>query len=419
MDREATKHVSGRSLNRLSALAIRTARVGMHCDGGGLYLQVTASGNGVLNRSWLYRFTLHGRERQMGLGSLETVSLADAREKAADARKLVKEGKDPIAEKHAAKAAMALAAAQSMTFDQCRDAYIQSHRAGWKSIKHAAQWPSTLKTYVTPVFGKVPVQSVDTGLIIQALEPIWATIPETASRVRGRIKSVLDWAKARGFREGENPARWRGHLDNLLPARSKVRAVKHHAALPYSEMSAFMVTLRGRKGVAASALDFLILTAARTSEVIGARWSEIDLGSKLWSIPGERMKAGRDHRVPLSEPAMAVLKAMKEKRQNDYVFPGDRRACLSNMAFLMLLRRMDRTDLTAHGFRATFRTWAAEQSNFPREVIEAALAHVVGDETERAYQRGDMFEKRRRLMTAWADYCANQPGEVVPFRTAM
>jgi integrase len=419
MNQESIEQVSSRSLNRLSALAIRRARVGMHCDGGGLYLQITANANGALNRSWLYRFTLQGRERQMGLGSVENVSLADARAKAADARKLVKEGKDPIADKHAAKAALALAAAQSMTFDQCRDAYIQSHRAGWKNIKHAAQWTSTLKTYVTPVFGRVPVQSVDTGLIIKALEPIWASIPETASRVRGRIESVLDWAKARGFREGENPARWRGHLDNLLPARSKVRAVKHHAALPYPEISAFMLALRTRKAVAARALDFLILTAARTGEVIGAHWDEIDFAAKLWAVPAERMKAGRDHRVPLSEPAMAILKAMNEIKQGDYVFPGDQRACLSNMAFLMLLRRMGRNDLTAHGFRATFRTWAAEQSNFPREVIEAALAHVVGDETERAYQRGDMFEKRRRLMTAWAEYCASKPGKVVPFRAAM
>jgi integrase len=390
----------------------------MHCDGGGLYLQVTEGTSGALHRSWLYRFSMSGRERQMGLGSLEMVLLADAREKAVEARKLVKEGKDPIEAKHAARAALALEAAKAMTFDQCREAYIQSHGAGWRNTKHAAQWTNTLKTYVSPVIGKMPVQSIDTGLVIKVLEPIWTTIPETAGRVRGRIEAVLDWAKARGYRESENPARWRGHLDKLLPAQSKIRVVKHHAALPYGEIPDFIASVRSRDAVAASALEFAILTAARTGEVIGARWSEIEVTGKLWTVPADRMKAGRDHRVPLCDTALAVIARMQKIKTNEFVFPGERRAMLSNMALLMLLRRMNRTDLTSHGFRATFRTWAAERTNFPREVIEAALAHVVGDETERAYQRGDLFEKRRQLMTAWGAYCDG--GKVVPLlRAAM
>ncbi len=410
-----------RSLNRLSSLAVKNAPPGMHCDGGGLYLQVTAGKNAVVHRSWLYRYAMAGRERQMGLGSLDSVGLAEAREKATEARKLVSDGKDPIAERHAARIAKALEAARSMSFDQCRDAYIQSHRAAWKNTKHAAQWTSSLNTHVSPIFGNTPVESVDTALVTKALEPIWTTIPETASRVRGRIEAVLDWAKARGHREGENPARWRGHLDKLLPSQSKIRTVKHHAALPYADIPAFMTEQRGREAVAARALEFAILTAARTGETIGARWSEVDFSNKVWAVPGERMKAGRDHRVRLSEPAVALLKNVRENSDGPYIFPSERREQLSNMALLMLLRRMNRPDLTAHGFRATFRTWAAERTNFPREVAEAALAHVFGDETECAYQRGDLFEKRRHLMAAWADYCKKQPvaDTVVPFRAAI
>jgi integrase len=246
--------------------------------------------------------------------------------------------------------------------------------------------------------------------------PLWTTKPETASRVRGRVEAVLDWARARGYRDGDNPARWRGYLDQLLPKKSKVRKVKHHAALPYGELPDFMVALRERSATSAGALELTILTAARTGEVIGARWNEIDRQAKVWTVPAERMKAGRDHRVPLSAAALAVLERMQKVRQNDYVFAGERRAMLSNTSMLMLLRRMDRGDLTAHGFRSTFRTWAAERTGFPREVVEAALAHVVGDATEQAYQRGDLFEKRRRLMDAWAAFCAKAPAAdvVVP-----
>jgi integrase len=305
-----------------------------------------------------------------------------------------------------------------MTFKDCAERYIEAHRPGWKNPKHAKQWPSTLEDYVYPVFGPIPVQAVDVGLVMKALEPIWKTKPETASRVRGRIESILDWATARGYRQGENPARWRGHLDKLLPARGKVQKVKHHAALPYGEMGDFVAELRGQEGVAARALEFLILTATRTGEVIGARWDEFDLAKKVWTVPGERMKAGKEHRVPLSERALAIIEEMKGQGVNDhpFLFPGGRPGKpLSNMAMLKLLQRMDRGDLTAHGFRSTFRDWAAEMTHFPTEVAEMALAHTVSDKVEAAYRRGDLFQKRRELMEAWARYCEPKPGSnVVP-----
>jgi integrase len=395
----------------------------MHCDGGGLYLQVTMGADGKTPRkSWLFRFATgkveisragkpRREERQMGLGSLDTVSLAEARERAAEARKQRERGIDPIDAKRDQRTARALAAAKAMTFDECRNTYIAAHRVGWRNAKHAAQWTSTLQTYVTPVFGKLPVQAVDVGLVTKVLQPLWSAKSETASRVRGRIERILDWAKVNGHRTGENPARWRGHLDQVLPARSKVRKVKHHAALPYTEIGAFMASLRERDAVAGRALEFAILTGARTGEVLGARCDEFDLAAKVWMVPADRMKSGREHRVPLSLAALAVMERMRQQRQNEYVFPGDRRDQLSNMAFFMLLRRMKRGDLTAHGFRATFKTWATERGQFPREVVEAALAHVVGDKVEAAYQRGDLFDKRRRLMDAWAQFCAKVPGK--------
>ena len=406
-----------RAIQRLSTAKVRTAKAGMWCDGGGLYLQCTAGADGRLRKSWLFRYATKGRERQMGLGSLDTVSLAEARERAANCRRLHLAGVDPIEHRDAARMQAALDAAKAMTFDECRDAYLKAHAAGWRNAKHRQQWESTLKTYCSPVFGKVSVQAVDVALVMKAVEPIWTTKPETASRLRGRIESILDWARVRDMRTGDNPARWRGHLDQLLPAPSKVRKVQHHAALPYPEIGAFMVELRGRDGVAALALEFAILTATRTNEVLGARWDEID--GQVWTIPASRMKAGREHRVPLSDKAMTIIKRMKAVRANDYIFPGDRREMLSNMALLMTLRRMGRGDLTTHGFRATFRTWAAERSQFPREVVESALAHVIGNKVEAAYQRGDLFDKRRRLMDAWAEYCAkaaNLGASVIPLR---
>jgi integrase len=400
-------------IHRLSSVKVANSkRAGMYADGSGLYLQVSDNGS----RSWIFRFKANGRTRDMGLGSLATVSLAEARELAAECRRLRLSRMDPIESRKAERVKAQLSAARSMTFDQCRDALIDAHKSAWRNAKHKAQWTSSLETYVTPVFGSLPIQSVDVGLVMKVLEPIWSTKPETASRVRGRIERVLDWAKVRGFRESENPARWRGHLDALLPARRKVRKVRHHPALPYQEIGAFMAGLRVREGVAARALEFTILTAARTNEVLGACWDEIDLQSKVWVVPVDRMKAGREHRVPLSRAGLAVLKQMDTARQTGFVFPGNRpQRPLSNMSMLMVLRRMDRADLTAHGFRSTFRDWAAERTNFPGEVVEAALAHIVGDRTEAAYRRGDLFEKRRCLMDAWAAYCMGaESGALVP-----
>jgi integrase len=390
-------------IHRLSAVKITNTKTrGMYADGGGLYLQVSKNGS----RSWIFRFKQNGRVRDMGLGSLATIGLAKARELAAECRRRHLSGMDPIEARKVERREAQLAAARSLTFDQCRDAFIEAHKASWRNAKHKAQWTSSLKTYVTPVFGPLPIQSIDVGLVMKALEPIWSTKPETAARIRGRIERILDWAKVRGFRQDENPARWRGHLDALLPARSKVRKVKHHAALPYDQIVAFMAALRTRDAVAAHALEFAILTAARTGEVLDARWSEINFSVKVWVVPPERMKAGRVHRVPLSPAAVALLRQMEMMRRGELVFPGQRRGMpLSNMSMLMVLRRLGRDDLTAHGFRSTFRDWAAECTNFPREVVEAALAHVVGDKVEAAYRRGDLFEKRRRLMNAWAAHC--------------
>jgi integrase len=359
----------------------------------------------------------------MGLGTAgyDDVTLAEARELATDARRRVREGGDPIADRKAARDQKRLEAAKAITFRQCAEAYIKAHQAGWKNPKHAAQWPATLATYAYPVFGELPVQALDVGLVMKVLEPIWTTKLETASRVRGRIESILDWAKSRGYREGENPARWRGHLENLLPKKSKLHRVEHHAALPYTEISSFIGELRQQEGVAARALEFTILTTTRTGEVIGARWPEIDLENRLWVVPSTRMKAGREHRVPLSDRAASILQVLREIRQSDFVFPGQRVGRpLGNMAMLQLLRRMSRNDLTVHGFRSAFADWAAERTNFADEVRQMALAHVVSDKVEAAYRRGDLFQKRRQLAEAWGRYCTAPiaTGEVVALAAA-
>jgi integrase len=404
----------------LTARQVETRRLpGLFADGGGLYLQVTASGA----RSWIFRYQLAGRRRDMGLGSAERfgVTLAEARERARAARRLVEEQIDPIDARRAERNAAVLERVRAITFKECAARYIAAHRQGWKNPVHATQWPSTLESYVYPVFGEVALPAIDVGLVMQAIEPIWNRKPETASRVRGRIENILDYAAARGWRSGENPARWRGHLDKLLPKKTKVRQVQHHAALPHAELGAFMAELRQQNGIAARALDFAILTAARTSEVIGARWSEVNLAERLWTVPAERMKPGREHRVPLSQPALAVLRDMAAIRLGDFVFPGNSAAGkLSNMAMLALLRRMGRGDLTAHGFRSTFSDWAAERTGFPAEVREMALAHAVGDKVEAAYRRGDLFQKRRQIMDAWAKFCGApaRRGQVVPFLAA-
>ena len=388
----------------------------MHGDGGGLYLQVTKGADGTPRKSWLFRYAVGGRERQMGLGPLSDVPLAEARSRALTARELRRAGKDPIAEREAERAEASLVAAKTMSFDECATAYIAAHRAGWRNIKHASQWTNTIASYCSPIFGELPVQLVDVGLVMKAIEPLWATKPETAGRVRGRIERILDWAKVRGYRDGENPARWRGHLDHLLPARGKIRRVQHHAALAYAEIPAFVTALRGRNAIAARALEFAILTAARTGEVLGAKLSEIDLDARVWVIPAERMKAGREHRVPLADRALEIIRNMMASKQNDYIFYGDRRATLSNMSLLMLLRRMGRNDITTHGFRSTFRDWVAEQTDCPSAVAEMALAHSIGNAVEAAYRRGDMLDKRRPLMAKWENYCTKPvaSGTVTP-----
>lgn len=402
-----------REMKRLSAVEVsKKTKPGRYGDGGGLWLQVSVSGS----KSWLFRYMRGGKARQMGLGPLHTISLAQAREIALECRQLLLKGIDPIENREAQRTAVRVAEAQNTTFRDCATRHIASHEAGWRSPKHAALWRATLETYAYPTLGDLPVAAINTGMVLQILEPIWTAKPETAGRVRGRIESVLDWAAARGYRQGENPARWRGHLDKLLPRRSKVAKVKHHAALPYAELPEFAENLRKQGGVAARALEFVILTAARTGEAIGARWDEIDLAAGVWTVPGERMKGGREHRVPLSARAVEILSEVP--REAEYVFLGGRAGRpLSNMAMLRLLKRM-KVAVTAHGFRSAFRDWAAEQTSYPREVCEMALAHTIENKVEAAYRRGDLFEKRRRLMADWARYCETPrgTGQVVPMR---
>jgi integrase len=406
----------GRGIHRLTALQIeRARRTGKTlCDGGGLYL--------VDWQSWFFRYKRGGKQHWMALGPLALVDLKQARELAHTARLLLHAGIEPLAQRAADRAQAALAAAKTMTFDECRAAYLDAHGAGWKNPKHRQQWENTLATYASPVLGKLPVQDIDTGLVLRVLEPIWKTKPETASRTRGRLENVLGWATVRGYRSGENPARWRDHLDHLLPAKSKVRTIEHHAALSYDQLPTFMAQLHQQPGVSARALEFLICTTTRSAETLGATWDEVDVAGRLWIVPASRMKRRREHRVPLNDAALAVLKQMQGIRQSDYIFPGARNGRpLSEMALLMLLRRMQHANITAHGFRSTFRDWAAERTHFPSEVAEMALAHAVSGKVEAAYRRGDLFQKRVRLMAAWGDYATKMPtqetgGSVVALR---
>ncbi len=391
---------------RLTALKIKGLKPGRHGDGDGLWLQV----RDAERRSWLFRYALDGRSREMGLGPARDVSLAEARDAARKCRALLREGVDPIEQRRAALGA-ARQGVKAVTFRDVADRYLAAHQAAWRNEKHRYQWRTTLDL-ACQAFGSRPVGAIDTGDVMGLLEPMWLQKAETASRLRGRIEAVLDYATARGWRTGDNPARWRGHLAQLLPAPRKIARVQHYAALPWPEIGAFVAELRDQEGVAASALAFTILTAARTGEVIGARWPEIDFATATWTVPGERMKAGREHRVPLSEPALAVLRQMLPLRSyhaGDVVFPNARDgAPLSNMSMVMLLRRMGRRDLTVHGFRSSFRDWCAEATSYPREVAEQALAHTLADRVEAAYRRGDLFEKRRRLMSDWAVFCARE-----------
>jgi integrase len=371
------------------------------------------------NRSWLLRYEIDGKKRWMGLGALADFTLDEARERARQARQLLADGIDPLVRRQEERATRALQAGKAITFQDAAQQYFDQHERKWKNAKHRAQFLSTIKEYAFPVLGKLPVGAIDTGLVLKAVEPIWHEKTETASRVRGRIESVLDWATVRGYRTGDNPARWKGHLSEVLPARGEIAKVQHHPALPFAEVPAFMADLARRDGMSARALEFTILTAARTGEVIGARWSEIDIAAKVWTVPAGRMKGQREHRVPLSDRACAILKSLP--READHVFPGTNKGeAISNMAMTTVLRRMGKSDITVHGFRSTFRDWAGEVSNFPIHVIEQALAHTVGNAVERAYRRGDLFDKRRKLMADWARFCSTKPADggsnVTPIR---
>ncbi|MFD1195708.1 tyrosine-type recombinase/integrase [Seohaeicola saemankumensis] len=414
----------------LTPLQVKNAKPGRHADGDGLHLLVKKTGS----RSWVYRFMLDGNARDVGLSRCpeamellrrsggEELTLAQARDVAAIYRMKVKAGIDPLAEREeaAAKAAAAKQAQQvaSVTFKATAEAYIEANEDNWRNAKHRQQWKNTLETYAYPFIGEMPVAEVDTPHVLTVLEPIWKAKPETAGRVRGRIEAILDAAKVRGYRKGENPARWRGHLSQILPARTRLSR-GHHKAAPYAEIPDILRQLRTRKAVAALALEFTILTAARTGEAIGATWAEIDLDKAVWTIPASRMKASREHRVPLPDRAMAILEAVR-KLGSPWVFPGARGGQMSGMAMAMLLRRM-KSEVTVHGFRSSFRDWAAECTGYPHEVCEMALSHSIGNKVEAAYRRGDLFEKRRRLMAEWADFCAGGSavsGEVVPLRAA-
>ncbi len=392
----------GRKVNRLRAIELDRLPVGFHADGNGLYLQVTSKGA----RSWVFRYRAGSRLRDLGLGALRLVPLAVARAKALDAARLRLDGIDPIDAKRARVVAANAEAARAVTFWQCVEDYIEKNKAGWKNAKHADQWRSTLETYARPTAGHLAVSAIDTETVRAIIEPIWETKPETAGRLRGRIEAVLDFAKVRGQRDGENPARWRGHLDQVLPARSKVAKVRHHAALDWRQAPGFFADLSNQNGFAADALRFTILTAARTGEVLGATWDEVDAENAVWTIPAGRMKAEKEHRVVLNAPALAILERMREVTSGKgFIFPGHKaEKSLSDMSMLAVFKRMKRTDLTTHGFRSTFKDWASESTAFPVDAVELALAHTVGSKVEQAYRRRDMLEKRRDLARAWGDF---------------
>jgi integrase len=399
----------------LSAVAVgRLNEPGMYAVGGvpGLHLRLLPSGA----KTWILRVMVEGKRADMGLGGFPAVSLADARAAGKDLRQQIASGGNPVAERHAQRAERAAA----QTFAQAAEAYITAHAPGWKNAKHAAQWRSTLDTYAMPVLGALLARQIELRHILAVLSPIWETKTETASRLRSRMELVLDWATAHGQREGLNPARWRGHLDKLLPKPSKVAKTQHHAALPVGEVGAFVGRLRQQDGMGARALEFAILTAARSGEVRGATWGEIDLVAGVWAIPGGRMKAGRDHRVPLSGAALALLAGLPRVAGSDLVFQSPRGGPLSDMTLSAVLRRME-VAAVPHGFRSTFRDWAAERTAYPGDLAEMALAHTIGDKVEAAYRRGDMFDKRRRMMEEWASFCAtvaSSGAEVVPLRRA-
>ncbi len=415
--------------HKLSAAKVAKCRTpGYLLDGGGLYLQITQRGPGKgsdrartpsdeVTKSWTFRYRdrATGKLRELGLGSYADVTLEMARVKAAELRALLREHKDPFQERLARKAEVKAEKARYTTFDQAAAQCIADRSPGWKNQKHAAQWTSTLATYASPVIGSLPVSAIDLPLVRQVLDPIWTSKNETASRVRQRIEAVLAWATVSGLRSGENPARWKGHLDQLLPKPSQVQKTEHFPALAHTEMAAFMRLLGTHHGAAALALEFTILTACRTGEAIGVTWAEIDPEKGIWTIPAARMKARKEHTVPLSSRALAIVRELKAVAKSAYVFPGGKEGePLSDAAMSALLRRMERTDISVHGFRSTFRDWAGEVTHFPREVIEHALAHQLKDKAEAAYARSTLLGKRRKLMEAWAEFCAGSEPDPAP-----
>lgn len=407
----------------LGALQVsRLTKPGGHAVGGvaGLQLSVTESGA----RSWVLRATVDGKRREMGLGGYPDVTLAMARERARDARTKIFEGTDPIQQRERVRSAAAAAKAKARTFDQCVDAYIKAKAEEWKNAKHAAQWKSTLDSYASPVFGGVLVEDVDLTQVLTVLEPIWSQKTETASRVRGRIETILDWARARGYRTGENPARWRGHLDQLLAKPRKIKNVQHHPAVPVDQALDFAVALQKIEGMSARCLEFAFLTAARSGEARGARWGEIDLEAKLWVVPPERMKGKKEHRVPLTKQAWALLEKLPRIEGTDLLFPGRKpQQPLSDMSLTACMRRMEFKDAKGsicvpHGCRSTFRDWVADHTSYPRDLAEMALAHTIDSAVEAAYRRSDMLRKRRAMMQAWADFLEPKeppraPGQMV------
>jgi integrase len=413
-------NMARRQFQRLTAAQIGKlkSRPGRHSDGDGLYLDVTDEGV----TSWTFRYTMSGRpERNMGLGPVRDISLAAARELAADARRLKRAGIDPLEQRRAQRAAAALEAARTMTFRECGERYIAAYRDGWRNAEHRRQWSTTLASYAYPKIGNLPVAAVDVGLVLKVIEPLWRTRTETASRLRGRIELVLDWATARGYRVGENPARWKGHLENLLPRRHAVQKVRHLPAVPYAELPLLTIELRAERGIPARTLEFLILTAARSNEVLGARWDEVDWEGRLWTVPPARMKGGKEHKVPISDRALSILQELAAVRLNDLIFPGVREdRPLSKTTLIRTLRRLGQAEAAVHGFRASFATWSAERTNYPHEIREAALAHAVSSAVERAYTRTTMLDRRRRLMTDWAAFCegASPDGEVIELRAS-
>lgn len=386
----------------LSMAVRRLTRKGLHPVGHvpGLRLQVRSS----QARSWILRVAVGGKSRDIGLGGFPAVSLAEARDKASEARRLIEKGIDPVLARKEAKSRLLAARAAEITFEQCAREFLATKGTEWRNPKHALQWTSTLGNYAYPVIGRLQVRDIELSHIVKILEPIWHDKTETAKRLRGRIENILDWATVRDYRKGDNPARWKGYLDKILPSPGKIAKVVHHAALPVAEVGAFMQSLRARDGMSLRALEFLILTAARSGEVRGACWSEIDLEAKVWTIPAERMKAEKEHRVPLSEPAMRLLLTLKPLCEGDLVFPAPNGGKLSDMALSAVMRRMN-VKAVPHGFRSTFRDWVAERTNYPNEVAEMALAHAIGNKVEAAYRRGDLFDKRKQMMEDWAAFC--------------